>query len=300
MTRNICIIDGNGGRLLTEQFEWRYLRCLQCGLRWVANTPTAEQLGEIYSPVSGYQRHHARQAVDRANPHYRMLIHLATQTKPSPARVLDVGCSAGDVAVPLLERGYIVDGIEPNATTAVVASGRGVNIVGADIDNLPGDVQYDLIIASEVIEHVPEPDEFLARIRRGLAPNGVLILSTPNTASWFARMTERVSPLVGVPVSYLTAPYHLTYFNPQTLRMLLSKHGLRADKFRFRPGPGLRYELGNLHLWGAFKRNRSVGSFIRMLFGFSVTTILWCIDRIAVAGSIPGFQMYVIASVVDV
>lgn len=297
MSNTRCLIDGSEGVVFAEQFGWRYVACPLCSLQWADSMPSPVELERLYGPASGYQRHHAKKPIDRNNPHYRKLISIVTCARSTPARALDVGCSAGDVAVPLAERGYVVDGVEPNETTASVAARRGVGIVGRHISDVDASVPYDIVIASEVIEHVLDPGAFAAHLKRVLASDGVCILSTPNTSSVFARLMRCFAPRVGIPVSYLTAPYHLTYFDGRNLQRLLEAHGFSSFQFSYRCGPSLRYELGNLHLWGAYRRARTVRSLIRLLFGFSVTTVAWSVDRIATLLGWSGFQMYVVASV---
>ena len=49
--------------------------------------------------------------------------------------------------------------------------------------------QFDLITAMEVIEHVADPAAFVASLAARLAPDGLLILSTPNRTAWSKLLT---------------------------------------------------------------------------------------------------------------
>jgi hypothetical protein len=101
-------------------------------------------------------------------------------------------------------------------------------------------------------------------------------------------------PKLGLPVSYLTAPYHLTYFSPGNLSALLSLSGRKVTQMKYRRGPSLRYELGNTHLWGAFKRDRGVKTFIRLIAGYALTALLWTGDLVVAVMGFQGFQMYAV------
>jgi SAM-dependent methyltransferase len=102
-----------------------------------------------------------------------------------PARVrrfLDVGCSYGfalDIGRELF--GWTVVGIEPS-----LAGQRGARELGIDIRNefLTESTDlgepFDLILASEVVEHVPDPSAFLAVLAGRLTDDGVLVLTTPS------------------------------------------------------------------------------------------------------------------------
>ena len=49
-----------------------------------------------------------------------------------------------------------------------------------DVDCLPGDKQYDLVVSFETLEHLPEGDNFLTNITKKVKDGGLLIFSTPN------------------------------------------------------------------------------------------------------------------------
>src|SRR3954469_10990650 len=97
---------------------------------------------------------------------------------------LDVGCGAGLLAEPLARLGAKVTGID--AAPEVIAVAREHAAArGLEIDYRVGDVQdlegrFDLVTCMEVIEHVAEPAAFVKALARKLAPNGLLVMSTPN------------------------------------------------------------------------------------------------------------------------
>jgi 2-polyprenyl-6-hydroxyphenyl methylase/3-demethylubiquinone-9 3-methyltransferase len=101
---------------------------------------------------------------------------------------LDVGCGAGLLAEPLARLGATVTGVD--AAPEVIAIAREhAQAQGLTIDYRTGDVQeldgaFDLVTCMEVIEHVANPGVFLKALARRLAPNGLLVLSTPNATGW--------------------------------------------------------------------------------------------------------------------
>jgi len=103
-------------------------------------------------------------------------------------RGLDVGCGAGLLAEPLARLGAKVTGVDASPEVIAVAREH-ASATGLEIDYRVGDVQalqgsFDLITAMEVIEHVADPGRFLTALEKRLAPDGLLILSTPNATSW--------------------------------------------------------------------------------------------------------------------
>jgi 2-polyprenyl-6-hydroxyphenyl methylase/3-demethylubiquinone-9 3-methyltransferase len=103
-------------------------------------------------------------------------------------RILDVGCGGGILAEPLARLGAHVTGIDASLG-AITAARAHAEIMELDIEYhqttieefIKRDPSFDLIIASEIIEHVPDPASFLAAIKTNLAAdNKGVILSTLN------------------------------------------------------------------------------------------------------------------------
>jgi SAM-dependent methyltransferase len=109
----------------------------------------------------------------------------------SNKRVLDVGCSSGYLARPLVERGCTVVGIEQDEAAAEAARAVCVDVLVGDVETLelpfePG--SFDVVLCGDLIEHLREPEAFLARMRPLLREDGRLVLTTPNVANWSVRL----------------------------------------------------------------------------------------------------------------
>ncbi len=110
----------------------------------------------------------------------------------SGMRVLDVGCSSGYLARPLVERGCTVVGLELDEAAAAEARSVCEQVLVGDVETmqLPFEpASFDVVLCGDLIEHLRDPERFLARVRPLLRPDGRLVLSTPNVANWAIRLS---------------------------------------------------------------------------------------------------------------
>ena len=144
-------------------------------------------------------------------------------------RALDVGCGAGLLCEPLGRLGAQVTGIDaaPENVAAASAHARAMDL---PIEYLAGDIAaiapsgFDLVCAMEVIEHVASKESFVAALAGALAPDGLLVISTPNrTARSRVLLVEAAERLGHVP----RGTHHWEDFvTPEELRDLLAGAGL--------------------------------------------------------------------------
>jgi methionine biosynthesis protein MetW len=117
---------------------------------------------------------------------------LLAEAVPHGARVLDVGCAGGYLALELRRaRGATVLGIEADPAAVAAARARGVEVVAGSVcdpavlDAAPG--PFDAIVCGDVLEHLADPWGALGALARRLRPGGVAAISVPNAAHWTMR-----------------------------------------------------------------------------------------------------------------
>jgi SAM-dependent methyltransferase len=127
---------------------------------------------------------------DRARRQVRMLAEILRDT-PAPAVILDLGCGDGSALAAAAARNakHKFAGIDWSADAVRLARQQRLTVVRGGVDRrLPfADGQADVVIMSELIEHLVDPDGAVAEVRRVLRPGGDLLLSTPNLAAWYNR-----------------------------------------------------------------------------------------------------------------
>jgi 2-polyprenyl-6-hydroxyphenyl methylase/3-demethylubiquinone-9 3-methyltransferase len=154
-----------------------------------------------------------------------------TSLKPLEGKsALDVGCGAGLLAEPLARLGAKVTAVDaaPELIEAARAhaAGQGLEIDyrAAAVEQIES--QFDLVTSMEVIEHVADPAAFLKALAARLAPDGLLILSTPNkTALSKLLMVGAAEALGAVPKG--THDFE-KFIAPDRMKQLLADAGLRC------------------------------------------------------------------------
>lgn len=108
---------------------------------------------------------------------------LLERFPPAPARVVDLGCGTGSIAVLLAEAGYQVHGVDlssrmiDTAHTKTSVAGVEVELQQGDADHPPFDKgTFDVVFARHVLWAMPDPDAALGRWIDLLAPGGRLVL----------------------------------------------------------------------------------------------------------------------------
>jgi SAM-dependent methyltransferase len=148
----------------------------------------------------------------------------------APLRFLDTGCFEGHLLDQIGENTpWSAFGLEPNDHAVEVARSKMHNVWHGHAEHaveiIPQDQQFDVIFMGQSIEHVDDPRKVLRRLRLLLAPDGILVMSTPNLDSrqidWF-----------GPTWAHWHAPYHRHIFSRKGLIALVQQVGLLPVHFQ--------------------------------------------------------------------
>ncbi len=175
-------------------------------------------------------------------------------------RILDIGCGSGANLTEHLAKkfphSYFV-GIDSDASTIAFANRNRINNnVKYLVDHSANDQGFfDLIIASEVIEHVEDPVEFLNSLRMRLTPMGYMVLTLPNGYGPYelASLVETIMRLTGVywtlhaikkmltkklvileKFDTLAISPHINFFTYSSIRSILESSGFQITQFQSR------------------------------------------------------------------
>lgn len=147
--------------------------------------------------------------------------------------LLDLGCADGEFAL-FLNDGYDYHGVDALPEKVEAAKRRGLDVVCDDLlyflPMLPSE-SFDIVVAGELLEHIPNPSDFLAEVSRILKPNGIFVGSTPNAANpthYF--LDELINPTLGKGKMGGRLG-HLYVFNRAQLGALFELNGMRITRF---------------------------------------------------------------------
>jgi 2-polyprenyl-3-methyl-5-hydroxy-6-metoxy-1,4-benzoquinol methylase len=177
----------------------------------------------------------------RARRQLRMLKGLLADMD-GPQVIVDVGCGDGAATGMVRRLGHTVVGIDWSIRALRHAQQQGLLLIRGAVDapGLPlATGSVDVVILSEVIEHIVDTDSAIDEIHRVLRPGGRLLLSTPNLAAWYNRglLALGVQPIFtevslrgvyGRPGSQVAG--HLHMFTKRALTGFLTARGFTCER----------------------------------------------------------------------
>lgn len=206
-----------------------------------------------FRPYHAYTAYHLEPGGLRRLEFFVQRIEEWSRRHPSAAvRILDIGCGNGNISLPLAGIGYDVTGVDLDADAILHAERSAVGLrlsharfVVGSFDAV-GERRFDIIIASEVLEHQRSPSAFLAAVSRRLTPEGILLLSVPNGKSLEERIRKFTTHTsIGLRLKMWIKKYighqsvqtmalhpHEQFLSLQQWRRLLKKNGWRIHGIR--------------------------------------------------------------------
>ena len=139
-------------------------------------------------------------------------------------KMLDVGCGPGLFLIEAKKRGWEVYGTEFTDNQLAYLNNKGINTLKGKLTNFSfEDELFDVIISSEVIEHINNPVEEMQYFHRLLRKGGLVYITTPNFNAierYFLKGAYEI-------IEY---PEHLSYYTPKTIDLLLTNNGFKKLK----------------------------------------------------------------------
>jgi hypothetical protein len=204
------------------------VRCARCGFGQPAALPTLDRyFDRIYD-----QRWDETWVVNEFEADckdfifHAILRELGRRVQSGGRRLLDVGAHAGRFLHLARAAGWDAEGIELNPRTAAYAAARtGATVHRINAESLADSGRnYDAIVLTDVLEHIPRPVPLLTTLASLTAVGGVVAVKVPCGRSQVVK--ERVlSSISSHRVSLADNLVHVNHFSPRSLRLALERAG---------------------------------------------------------------------------
>lgn len=196
-------------------------RCSGCHILFRHPFPSQQDLDRLYR--SGHPESWATPFEQRTD--WKLVSRWLGTTK-GIKRILDVGCFDGRL-LEFIGQEYEWVGVEMHEEAARRARNRGVDVVCTDFAGLSElQINADAALAVDVIEHSPDPREFLASLVSNVRPGGYIVVTTGNSEALSWR-------LMGSRYWYCHIAEHLTFISPAWARQVAPRLGLTVEHLGF-------------------------------------------------------------------
>lgn len=171
--------------------EYSFVRCGQCGHIYQNPQPSFEDLEARYAEeYFSYELENDELFFDLMIKGLSDIGFEQRVASAAPRSFLDIGCATGMLPAYFAQQGFAAEGVELCEPAARYGrERRGVPIFNGTVEQAAySDGRFGVVHASHLIEHLRDPGAFLRECRRIIAPEGYLVLVTPDTCGLQARL----------------------------------------------------------------------------------------------------------------
>jgi 2-polyprenyl-3-methyl-5-hydroxy-6-metoxy-1,4-benzoquinol methylase len=229
-------------KLFVRSKDMDVFECADCRLVYMDPMPNAATIAALYGDAydgatSGYfakVESKMRRVRRRAAALSRL---VPPRADGQPRRLLDVGANGGFMVEAAREVGFAATGVELDGAAVAYARQHYPenDFFHGSIEAFDGGAAapFDAVYCSEVIEHVPDVNAFVAALAALMRPDAVLYLTTPDIGHW--RRPRDIATW-----DAFCPPSHCLYFSAANLGRLLARHDLKVFRRRLALKPGLK------------------------------------------------------------
>ena len=136
--------------------------------------------------------------------------------------LLDIGCGTGDFLATALKSGWKITGIEPDEKARAIANAKTNNAVFETEELTKARPNsFDVITLWHVLEHLPNLEEEVSKLKALLKPNGTLVVAVPNYKSFDAEHYKSFWAAYDV-------PRHLWHFSKTSISEVFGKENMKV------------------------------------------------------------------------
>lgn len=212
----------------TGQKAW-LVRCAACGFGQPERLPTLPRFFDRMYDQRWSADWVAREfEADYKDFIFRTILRAFERAVPAGGRrLLDVGAHAGRFMSLAQSRGWTVEGIELNPTTAACAArrtGAPVHQVNAQTLGAEGR-QYSAVTLTDVLEHIPHPVSLLKAMAPLVEPGGIVAIKVPCGPGQWRKERALAALRPSHEISLAGNLVHVNHFSPRSLALCLTRAG---------------------------------------------------------------------------
>lgn len=244
-------------------------RCAECDLRSHFGALPGDS--DFYDQMQTHPYYY-----ESDKPEFEFAINWLVRLKAGS--VLEVGCGEGNFLAKI-RSAFDACGSEMSAKSIAKLKQRGIAVD-------EGECRYDVVCTFQVLEHVPDVDEFVRFLLGKIKPGGHLIVTVPNRDSKY--FAEGTSSILDFP------PHHLTQWSKLALQNMAARYGAEVLDYYVEP-------MRPTHMAGlmatrraqvpAGARSRKLGRVVGRLF--DLVMVPYHLDRIDYSGHTHGVVLRV-------
>lgn len=222
------VLKKTGIDLKNDEVDVDVCLCRQCGHKYLSKVIKDQYLSYYYKVVeSEYYDSVKSNHADRRVTETKKFAEFIKEQSPGAKTVLEVGAGMGHLLLQLKNLGFETKGVEPSPFASKIANEElGLDVYEGfmDTSTFPGKV-YDVIVVSDVVEHISGINTFFDLLTHYLAPGGQIFVLTGDSNSLYAKMCGRRW-------LYFFSWEHVSFFSKSSVRYLFQKHSLRLKYFK--------------------------------------------------------------------
>lgn len=238
------------GKVIDRKEGFSVIECASCGFKHVVPLLSTEELVKFYQKnfYSKEKPNYFKETKEDLswwmttyNNYYSFL-----EKHTKGRKILDVGSGPGHFLACGRKRGWNVLGIEPSIEAWKYSKSRKLPVVNNffSYDAIKEYGPFDVVHASMVLEHVPDPISFIHDMKKILKPNGLVAIFCPND---YNPLQEILRKKLKFKPWWVSPTHHLNYFDVGSMKRMLSKSGFEVVEsmgtfpMEFFPLSGINY-----------------------------------------------------------
>src|SRR6266478_6195140 len=221
VARNCPACNSSKGRKQGRKNDFDILVCGNCGTLYTQTLPTL-------STSQDYEAYYGAENLSVPEFIKRRLDEIVSDFEPyrRTNRLLDIGCGAGSLLEAARKSGWKAEGVEISRPAVDHVRAAGFEAFCGELTEAAYPTgHFDVVTASELLEHVPEPGHLVREVARILHPGGLWWATTPHSKGASGQLLK-------LDWSVISPPEHLHLFSARGLRGLLLSHGFRRVRIK--------------------------------------------------------------------